>query len=807
MSLSAWPTAAFSELFDKGEALNEGQQGRVYKVAERATQRPFVVKRPFNEQDLNDYVKAKDKQHPNLVRVFDAFMDGGMTHIVMEYCEGGDLFTASRSIQTPTQGWAAAVIRQVFLGAQYLHESFGQSHNDIKQENILLDHQPIHACDVPWVKLGDMGGICECYMPDCSAGGDPRYRAPETWPTTGPQFSARTDIWSIGVTLFELLSGGDLIWVYEPNLKGWMAFMEHGGGQLCDRFLNIAMTSPPYPVDTSHIPGTLGVDLLQKLLHTSPSKRPSASQAVQHQFFSPEFLQPSESLRATDLPQQAAPVPDDVPRPRSLVTQEVPGRALRMRAISSRRQQIQEMPRRPNSRPRREVAEVWETRLPDSPSRGHTPRRRAGSSPRRENEGCESHCPTRSFTKQWNFSEEASERPHRRRHSVDGTDRASSGTRGNRSCGQLEPKAALAPSDSPQPNLARWPSPNVDAVAGVSQALQRLALRKHTERQPEPVLDELYPQRLSRAQQSPRPLSPPVLQSVHSQRKHSRQQLACQVPASPPEETRAPAPWVPGPHGFSAPSRAASLTAVPRPEHCTLTRKPTMPDVFHEVPDTHGERIHSVPRRPLRQARDCVSPMRRAESLRPESVPRHDHSQLAAEARDVLRIQHLGSATRGRWRQPFPSPRQQTPATPSVQQQQVPVQQQQVPLPQQPPQALPQQSLHLALPVQHVQNPLPQMAQRLAGGCLNAKLSKEEVLQQQRRRVQQLQVNLNNLQRRQVTRTDGPTSEEQETVKVRDVPVQSPAAASRERTRLLRRPDSHCEDFHDSFPGFSVAVG
>jgi len=290
----------FLDRFCKGEALSEGQQGRVYKVSERGTRRPFVVKRPFNEADLNDYLNAKDKQHPNIVRVYDAFQDGGMTHIVMEFCEGGDLFSTFRKFQNPTEAWVAGVMRQVLLGAQYIHEVCREAHNDIKPENILLDHAPQWAGDVPCAKLGDLGGVSDRYMPNQHVvGGDPRYRAPETWNHESAPMSARTDMWSIGVTLYELLSGGLLIWVYEQNVKGWQAFTEHNGGQLCNRFTSIAMAWPPYPVDLSHIrTGPAARDVLQWLLSLDPARRPGAQQTLQHHFFTQQNAQSGRSIPA-----------------------------------------------------------------------------------------------------------------------------------------------------------------------------------------------------------------------------------------------------------------------------------------------------------------------------------------------------------------------------------------------------------------------------------------------------------------------------------------------------------------------------
>lgn len=215
----------FHSYYEIGRKLNAGAQGVTYVATDKATGKKVVVKQPNDATDTRDYYLLKDKTHPNIVRIFEMFETDGHVHIVMEFCEGNDLFHALGTMgQSTTQNWCAGIFKQVLTALKYLHEEFNECHNDIKPENIFLDRVPRGPTDVPKAMLGDFGCLTQIgqNQREDFSGGDPRYRAPELF--DDQPFNAATDVWSLGVTLFEIVTGGLLIHVNQQNVSSWNRF-------------------------------------------------------------------------------------------------------------------------------------------------------------------------------------------------------------------------------------------------------------------------------------------------------------------------------------------------------------------------------------------------------------------------------------------------------------------------------------------------------------------------------------------------------------------------------------------------------
>jgi serine/threonine protein kinase len=201
----------------------------------------------------------------------------------MEFCGGGDLFSAIENLRMPTQNWCAGVMKQVLLGVLYLHQQLKESHNDLKPQNILLDRKPGGPQDVPRAMIADFG----CLAPigtirQSFGGGDPRYRAPETF--SDSPFDQKTDCWSIGVTLFELVTGGLMIHTNKPNSSSWQKF---SGTSLCEQLM--AKLEAGEMVDLSKVPSESQTELhqlLQGLLSVDAAQRLDATAGLEHPWFS-----------------------------------------------------------------------------------------------------------------------------------------------------------------------------------------------------------------------------------------------------------------------------------------------------------------------------------------------------------------------------------------------------------------------------------------------------------------------------------------------------------------------------------------
>lgn len=291
-----------------GEELAAGIRGVVYLATERSTGRSVVVKKPGNKADTRDFDCLVGKSHPNIVRVYECFCLPSETFIVMQYCAGGDLFQALRKKSAPpSERWTMGVFSQTLQGVRYLHETFRESHNDLKPENLLLDHMPLNSEDVPCIMLADFG--CSAAAGACTqatGGGDPRYRAPETF--WYAPFGLSTDAWSLGVVLYEIISGGILIYIGEPNISGFRNFRRHQGGKLCRELMKMLKSGKR--VDVEQFCGDAARELLAGLLEVEVAQRMTVKQACFHRWFaSQEAIAPA----AKDDMSHAAALPSAFP--------------------------------------------------------------------------------------------------------------------------------------------------------------------------------------------------------------------------------------------------------------------------------------------------------------------------------------------------------------------------------------------------------------------------------------------------------------------------------------------------------------
>ncbi|MFO0878523.1 MAG: protein kinase [Gemmataceae bacterium] len=166
--------------------------------------------------------------HPNIVVAYDADQAGPVHFLVMEYLEGTNLADEVRQRGPLPVHEACEVIRQAALGLQYAHEQ-GVVHRDIKPQNLMRTRQGI-------IKILDFGlarvqreatqgeGLTQSGM----IMGTADYIAPEQ-SRGSPEVDIRADIYSLGCTLYFLLSGT----------------VPFPGGQALDKILRHVMEAPP----------------------------------------------------------------------------------------------------------------------------------------------------------------------------------------------------------------------------------------------------------------------------------------------------------------------------------------------------------------------------------------------------------------------------------------------------------------------------------------------------------------------------------------------------------------------------------
>jgi serine/threonine protein kinase len=190
--------------------LGEGGFGRVYLARDEQLQRLVAVKVPHphliaSPQDANAYLAeariAAGLDHPNIVPVFDVGSASRFPcFIVSKFIEGRTLAAAIRH-ERPTPRAAGVLVAAVADALQHAHQR-SVIHRDIKPSNILLD-----AAGRPFV--ADFGLALRDQDVDHSPryAGTPSYMSPEQARGEGHRVDGRTDIFSLGVVFYELLTG------------------------------------------------------------------------------------------------------------------------------------------------------------------------------------------------------------------------------------------------------------------------------------------------------------------------------------------------------------------------------------------------------------------------------------------------------------------------------------------------------------------------------------------------------------------------------------------------------------------------
>ncbi|MCW1884039.1 serine/threonine protein kinase [Luteolibacter flavescens] len=185
----------------------QGGMGAVYKARQKALDRDVAVKvlprelgeDPAFRHSFETEAKAMARlNHPNLIGVYDSGDIDGMLYIVMEYVNGKSLYHSAYNMRVDPEQ-AAALVKGICDGLAHAHEN-GVIHRDIKPANILLNEKIVP-------KIGDFGLARPADAE--SAGltmGTPGYTAPEIYDNP-EHFDVRTDIYAVGVILYELLTG------------------------------------------------------------------------------------------------------------------------------------------------------------------------------------------------------------------------------------------------------------------------------------------------------------------------------------------------------------------------------------------------------------------------------------------------------------------------------------------------------------------------------------------------------------------------------------------------------------------------
>ncbi len=193
------------------EEVASGGMAVVYRAIQDSLGRTVAIKALKSTAAIEEHIATRfereakslaNLQHENIISVYDFHREHGSLFIVMEYVSGIDLYDLlERSGRVPFDV-AAIIALQVARALDYIHYR-GIVHRDIKPANIMLARQG-------GVKLMDFGIARDKSFEDLTEAGTgigtPAYMSPEQ--ILGDKLDARSDLFSLGIVLYQMLTGG-----------------------------------------------------------------------------------------------------------------------------------------------------------------------------------------------------------------------------------------------------------------------------------------------------------------------------------------------------------------------------------------------------------------------------------------------------------------------------------------------------------------------------------------------------------------------------------------------------------------------
>jgi serine/threonine protein kinase len=259
-------------------------------------QRSVAVKLLLDDGDPRSVARFQEEaqilarlQHPNVISVFDAGVDGRDRFIVMELVEGPTLRELLDTEGRLAPERAGEIAGRLASALAFAHDR-AVIHRDVKPSNVLLSPDG-------GLKLADMG-IARLLSPEAltatlSVRGTARYISPEQ--VRGDRVDARADLYSLGCVLFEMLAG-------RPPFEGDLAALSY------------AHTHTPAPRVRSINPAVPPAmdELVAAMLEKDPAKRPQTGEEVERSLtaaMTHDAVEPTAQMAPVQLP------PSPTPRP------------------------------------------------------------------------------------------------------------------------------------------------------------------------------------------------------------------------------------------------------------------------------------------------------------------------------------------------------------------------------------------------------------------------------------------------------------------------------------------------------------
>ncbi|PHH73712.1 hypothetical protein CDD82_5313 [Ophiocordyceps australis] len=248
--------------FESLRCLGKGTYGTVLLVKQRTTGRLYAQKQ-FKKASLVVHKKLIEQtkterqilesvnRHPFVVKLFYAFQDHEKLYLILEYGQGGELFTHLKTDKMFSEDVAAFYMAEMLLAISHLHNDLGVVYRDLKPENCLLDADGhLLLTDFGLSKVAvESSDACNSML------GTVEYMAPEV--ILGRKYGKAVDWWSFGALGYDLMTGN-------PPFRG------QNHAKIQDNIVRQKLVMPYFISPDAK-------DLLTRLLRKEPSKRLGAS--------------------------------------------------------------------------------------------------------------------------------------------------------------------------------------------------------------------------------------------------------------------------------------------------------------------------------------------------------------------------------------------------------------------------------------------------------------------------------------------------------------------------------------------------
>lgn len=258
--------------YDMGETLGEGAFGVVTRCINKATKQNFACKKIEKRQlrrkaDVEDVRREVQilmllSSHPSVAALCAVYEDSEAVYLILELCEGGQIFDRLISMGTITEQYISQVFRQMVELVDQCH-TLGIAHRDVKPENFLFatrdENSKIKAADFGLSQFFTSGKAFKSLI------GSAYYVAPEV---LNRNYGPQADIWSLGVCLYVMLCGS-------PPFNG------QGEDDIFDKILYHEPDFSQLPWPRVSNPAKL---LVKNLLQKNPERRPDTKAILQHRW-------------------------------------------------------------------------------------------------------------------------------------------------------------------------------------------------------------------------------------------------------------------------------------------------------------------------------------------------------------------------------------------------------------------------------------------------------------------------------------------------------------------------------------------